>query len=1365
MNKYNIISNGVSLDTYDNLNISLNYQLEDINNISQRPSNWSYTIALPGRPINNKFFKHIFDCNIDAITFNPNKKIETIISSDENIIFNGYLQLTELFVNQGDVEYNVVVSGELINAVNKMGDALLTDLVDLSEFNHIRNQSNIVDSMDYNIVINDTLTQLEGPGRGYVYPDIVYGGSTNITNTKLIYEMYPAVYVKSVVEKLFDTLGYKIKSDFLNTDYFKKLILPFINDKFQLTEEEVLKKKMVVGIPYTTTPVPVTGYRDHGSGMLGTTDMSMFSRNSGEVDESGSELIFTDVSDLFTENTGTLPVSVYTNEVAGWYNISFLGKMFARYNHIDGNDIEYKADSGAFKYRYFLYLVRADGTEIMLDGSGAGVNLEFTPSSGSHPTPWFDVANPIDANMNADNVWLALGDKVFVRIDFEYPDSVHWVGLLNDDKIKAQLVFEDFSDNQFSKFMIVPVDNQSMGNEYVNMNQVLPNNVKAVDFIGSLVKMFRLIITEDKNDPTTLIIEPIDDYYSSSIKVLEWDDKLENNLDYKITPMSELDVTKYLYTYQSDDDYLNKEYTDETKKIYSEFIIDVDNDFSNKTDKTDIIFAPTPNGQEFIDNRVAPFFVERVENDFKIKRVKPRILFYGGTIDCNAIQIKDSIPALTSTTITKYPYTGMWDHPTSPMYDLGFGRTDKIYWNTNVFPTQTLYERFHKSTINNIINPNSRLFEGMFYLTSRDIAEFDFRNVVFLLGSYWRVLEIKDYNPISSDGLTKVVLNKITNVDVLSPLTIKVPTSNGSCPVDVQTVRIGRRYVHQSASGLPITEDCCNSLNGNYVDGTCYIGEIKLNPIDHVASSAVGAPTTSPGGPISSYSNENTINSPGVIVKGTGNIIGYGISASTMILGNNNTIDSGIQSSVVIGNNINATQSDTLYTNNIEASTINGVSASYITAGLPGVLSIDNTTGGNDIIINVTDAIKDVTGNAIISLASDTIGLELTDNTNYNSLIMQSYGVVPNYIITNIYNENLTGTAYTEIVETIDTSTDEAKIFLTSQSSLGNSKIYIFDTQITEVSKSILLSSDGGTTAKNITIDNSSIKLKSANGVTPILNDILTLDYNSFKINYVPTTVNTNTKLLTRNATTGEVEMRDVSSLPGGSDTNFADTDLTFTGDRFHDADGYQLNIENTPHLHVSGVSGSAVRMIIDAPNATDPKILSWRTNNSQRFAIRVDAANDDIAFRCYDNTGTFTIAPIKVERATGQVEISEAFKLPVVDGSANQVLKTDGSGNTSWTTVSAPLETIGTVTGTSSITNDITLVNNTVAVTMTLPTAVGLSGKKYTIKSRNANASTKNITIATTSSQTIDGSLTYVIGVNYESITVVSDGSNWWII
>jgi hypothetical protein len=62
---------------------------------------------------------------------------------------------------------------------------------------------------------------------------------------------------------------------------------------------------------------------------------------------------------------------------------------------------------------------------------------------------------------------------------------------------------------------------------------------------------------------------------------------------------------------------------------------------------------------------------------------------------------------------------------------------------------------------------------------------------------------------------------------------------------------------------------------------------------------------------------------------------------------------------------------------------------------------------------------------------------------------------------------------------------------------------------------------------------------------------------------------------------------------------------------------------------------------------------------------------------------------------------------------------------------------------------------------TMTLPTAVG-AWQEFTIKKKDSSANT--VTVATTSSQTIDGASTYVISTQYESVTVVSDSANWFI-
>jgi hypothetical protein len=77
---------------------------------------------------------------------------------------------------------------------------------------------------------------------------------------------------------------------------------------------------------------------------------------------------------------------------------------------------------------------------------------------------------------------------------------------------------------------------------------------------------------------------------------------------------------------------------------------------------------------------------------------------------------------------------------------------------------------------------------------------------------------------------------------------------------------------------------------------------------------------------------------------------------------------------------------------------------------------------------------------------------------------------------------------------------------------------------------------------------------------------------------------------------------------------------------------------------------------------------------------------------------------------------------------------------------------------GSSAFTDYFYFVSGT--TTVTLPTAVGNSNR-YTIK----RVGTGTVTVNTTSSQTIDGSLTAPIKKQYDSLDLMSDGSNWNVI
>ena len=104
-----------------------------------------------------------------------------------------------------------------------------------------------------------------------------------------------------------------------------------------------------------------------------------------------------------------------------------------------------------------------------------------------------------------------------------------------------------------------------------------------------------------------------------------------------------------------------------------------------------------------------------------------------------------------------------------------------------------------------------------------------------------------------------------------------------------------------------------------------------------------------------------------------------------------------------------------------------------------------------------------------------------------------------------------------------------------------------------------------------------------------------------------------------------------------------------------------------------------------------------------------------------------------------------------------------DLSADRSWTisasATSVNVVSTNTTAGSAASTDYVYLVSGT--TTITLPTAVG-NTNRYTIK----NSGTGVVSIATTSSQTIDGSSSPItINVQYVSIDLISNGTNWEII
>lgn len=979
-NLFTIVCGDTELDTFPDEQLLINYQIQDIIDIATRNTSYSKTIKLPNTPKNNTFFQNIFDLAVDisVTSYNPKRAIPASILIGGVEIFKGNLQLLSIVKNQQDHSYECVFVGLLKSFFYDLGDYDLTQL-DLSEYNHQRNKTVVQNSWNYVVKKNGVDINTLGNPEGYVYNFINQGSSQNIGQASYLYDQYPSVYVKTIVDKIFEYTNYTYSSRFFETDYFKQLIIPFCNDSFQLNSDEISGLTQAIGIDSTTkneytSPLynslavyetatggnTITNFRQIAPVKKRSTTGSNWTSNSTMGYWLPLDLYTGTISGVAMGNPGSRWKNIvgatpqtssayYECGQSGFYKIEFEFSFFLKYINILGGN--FKFHSGQMEYYSRLWLKRPGQSLVQLDVAPVTVPGQFQPTPGTYTSPWYDTQTVLNITQGVPSIYLNSGDRIYVEILFNYPVAVKWQsggGTFISDSVLMVPMSTSTLQGLANYIKVEPVSNNiSTGVVDVNMNQILPN-MKMKEFFLNLVRMFNLYIMDDPNVPNQLIIEPSEMFFNSRRRLKDWTHLLDRDSDIVVMPMSELDVQKYHFTYQDDNDYLNEQYKEETKEIYGEKTINFVNDFSNDKKDIEVTFAATPVTNEFLGNRVAPFFGDLENNVMSPIRVKPRILFYGGLKSCSYWQLRNDPNDNSPVNLLKYPYAGHYDDPYLPQYDLNWGQVKKLYYDAPYYTDNNLVEMFYEDTLNQLLDLNSKLVSGLFYLTPKDMKDFDFRDVIYIDGVYYRINKIKDYDANNIDKLTEVELYKISDINFTPPPYSSINNSFTECPADVVLTLMqgGVGYVYVSQSNQTITAACCASLGGQYINGYCKklkqvvtVGTPTLvsstsnvrPPKTGVGTTGTPGSTTGTSGvtpkssvmtpipypiPASKNTDLNTLNSPGIQVQGQNNYAS-GRSNGGLIIGSNNSITTDYTNVLIIGDNITPTKPNSLIIGNL----------------------------------------------------------------------------------------------------------------------------------------------------------------------------------------------------------------------------------------------------------------------------------------------------------------------------------------------------------------------------------------------------------------------------------------------------------------
>ena len=225
-------SRWVNLDLQEELTISLNKSIEEIEDITQRKTSYTKTFTIPSTDKNETFFRSAF--NVNATDFNDKLQTTCVLQDNGNDLFRGKMRLNKVIVDPEGTLYEVYLIQEVAPFSADLKNFSICDL-DFSDAQHEVTYDNIVSTWEFT---GGSYTNYSGIVGNVLYPmtfngydaDLSYGklnldsdGFTNPSNPMLIEQFKPWLNLKYMVDLIFENSNYTYTSEFFNTDYFESI--------------------------------------------------------------------------------------------------------------------------------------------------------------------------------------------------------------------------------------------------------------------------------------------------------------------------------------------------------------------------------------------------------------------------------------------------------------------------------------------------------------------------------------------------------------------------------------------------------------------------------------------------------------------------------------------------------------------------------------------------------------------------------------------------------------------------------------------------------------------------------------------------------------------------------------------------------------------------------------------------------------------------------------------------------------------------------------------------------------------------------------------------------------------------------------
>ena len=690
------------IDLFDDEEIVLTKEIDDIKDISSKNSGYSKSFSLPSSKSNNDFFKHFYSLD-DSGNWNPYEKAQAILIAEGVEVFNGFLKIDDVLKKDTSSIYNVTLFEQLADLKTNLEGKTFLD-IGFSELSHPYTKP----------IIEASWTQpIEG---AIIYPMVNWIGGfdgqwNNIHLNNFSDAFRPWINIKWIWDKIFEESGFTYESTFIETDEFTKLHMDWnFGDTFLMfgggendtgkfhVDTDIANLFSGTSIPSYFLTVPFTeieqtqGVDGFSSDFFNlTSDTYTATADNQSVNVSFSSFI--ERNDLGLLFEPDVEVMIETNStVAGSTPTQVF--FFSGANQYSGNAVGFLQQADGTQTTFYDYL--------KLQGSAT-----FTLNVGE------TIVIKIRRANSADNI-LHIG---WFRARFEVEGGTVYNPATHEDRMK----------------------------------------IKQFDFIKALTQMFNFVMIPDKTNSTHLLIEPAVDYYGSG-GTKDWTEKIDMS-EIKLTPH---EVAKqYRFKMQHDDkDFNLVNYKENNVREYGEHIKIHNFDVISEEIEVheNVLFAPTY--MAYSNGMVIPQIFGEKDGEYVNISNKPRILYFNGIQNIpNYTSELENGGSFNNTTVGMIQsYNEFFNSSNSVQVDYG---QSIEYGQGQVLPYKTLFFQYHQDIVRQLTEKESRILEVKADLTPTDMHEFNFNETIFIENQLYRVNSI-EYNTTKGE-LSTLELIKLGN--------------------------------------------------------------------------------------------------------------------------------------------------------------------------------------------------------------------------------------------------------------------------------------------------------------------------------------------------------------------------------------------------------------------------------------------------------------------------------------------------------------------------------------------------------------------------------------------------------------------------